>query len=248
MKIAVFTIVRNEKEFLPIWYKHYKKYFKTGDIYIIDNDTTDGSTDGLANVVKKSSECSFDTDWLIPTVQDYQKKLLKTYNYVLFTEIDEIIFPFNASTYEDYINIKGNKECFRCTGYEVIHQYNIEPEIDIEKPLMMQRNKWYMSKIYCKTLLTRIPLKYGVGFHNCCHDVEVDDDLIMIHLHKIDLSLAIKRNQSRLTAPLNDKMIASRKGWQNITLDVNEIKRYFNKLFSPVTGIENIPEKYKHVI
>ena len=248
MNVAAFTIVRNEKEFLPIWYKHYRKYFDTGNIYIIDNDTTDGSTDEYCNVEKMTSENCFDTDWLIPTVQNFQEKLLKTYDYVLFTEVDEILFPFNASTFEDYINIKGNKECYRCTGYEVIHKYDKEPEINLSLPLLRQREIWYMSKIYCKTLLTRVPLNYGVGFHNCCHQIEIDEDLIMIHLHKIDLNLAIQRNQNRLTAPLSKKMIASRKGWQNITLDVNEIKRYFNKLFSPITGIEKIPEEYKQVI
>ena len=44
---AVFTIVKNEKLFLPIWIKHYKKFFDNYDIYILDHESNDDSTKNL---------------------------------------------------------------------------------------------------------------------------------------------------------------------------------------------------------
>ena len=42
-KCAVFTMVKNENYFLPIWLKHYKKFFSNEDIFILDHQSNDGS-------------------------------------------------------------------------------------------------------------------------------------------------------------------------------------------------------------
>ena len=42
---AVFTLVRDEKDFLPIWVRYYSRHFDVGDLFILDHGTTDGSTD-----------------------------------------------------------------------------------------------------------------------------------------------------------------------------------------------------------
>jgi hypothetical protein len=67
---AVFTIVKNEKLFLPIWIKHYKKFFDDSDIYILDHESNDDSTKNLdVNVIPVYNEFTFDQNWLINTVQ-----------------------------------------------------------------------------------------------------------------------------------------------------------------------------------
>ncbi len=43
MKWAVFTIVKNEADFLPFWLKYYSMFLKGEDIYILDDGSTDGS-------------------------------------------------------------------------------------------------------------------------------------------------------------------------------------------------------------
>ena len=42
---AVVTIVHNEPVFLPIWLGYYSRFFAAEDIYVLDNESTDGSTD-----------------------------------------------------------------------------------------------------------------------------------------------------------------------------------------------------------
>ena len=35
---AAFTMVNNETHFLPIWIKHYSKYFEPQDLYVINHN------------------------------------------------------------------------------------------------------------------------------------------------------------------------------------------------------------------
>jgi hypothetical protein len=92
-KCAVFTMVKNENYFLPIWLKHYKRYFDNSDIYILDHQSNDGSTEELdVNVELVINELAFDHQWLVNTVQNFQVKLLEQYESVLFAEADELVY------------------------------------------------------------------------------------------------------------------------------------------------------------
>ena len=43
---AVITMAKNESVFLPIWWRYYAQFFLPEDIYILDHESTDGSTSG----------------------------------------------------------------------------------------------------------------------------------------------------------------------------------------------------------
>jgi len=197
---AVFTIVRNEKVFLPIWLKYYSKYFNKEDIYILDNDTTDGSTDGL-NTVKVSSEVFLNSRWLRRQVTKMQRKLLKKYDIVLFAECDEIIVPLRTGRFEDHL-VDG-KPVVKCTGFEIIHRIREEPEIDWSKPLLEQRKYGSYFPKFNKPLLSRIPLTWSMGFHylrNYENDEKVGTDpmLMLVHLRRIDYNTCKKKFMERI--------------------------------------------------
>lgn len=60
MKKAVFTIVHNEKYFLPLWLRYYKQFFNNADVYVLDDKTSDRSTDNLdVNVVPVNNDAGF---------------------------------------------------------------------------------------------------------------------------------------------------------------------------------------------
>src|SRR5436190_17272313 len=42
---AALTMVQNEAVFLPIWLRYYSRFFGPDDLYVLDHDTSDGSTD-----------------------------------------------------------------------------------------------------------------------------------------------------------------------------------------------------------
>ena len=45
--ICFATFARNESIRLPIWLNHYRQFITDEDIYVIDQNTTDGSTSNL---------------------------------------------------------------------------------------------------------------------------------------------------------------------------------------------------------
>lgn len=186
-KCCVMTIVRDEAYYLPIWLRHYGRFFKPEDTYILDNDSTDGSTNNLkVNVIKVHNELYFNHQWILDTVQAKQKELLKKYQYVLFCECDEMIAPNPDKYYdlEDYI-IKADKPTHRCNGYDLI-QGDEEQELDPSKDILLQRKYWFASPGFSKPYLTRIPLSYCAGFHCCDGMPEPDIDLLLLHLHLVD--------------------------------------------------------------
>ena len=72
-KCALLTIVKNEKTFLPIWLRHYKNYFNDEDIYVLNHESNDNSTDHLeVNVFDIYNPLGFDHQWLVDTIKEYQ--------------------------------------------------------------------------------------------------------------------------------------------------------------------------------
>lgn len=248
MRLAAFTMVKNENIFLPIWMKHYRRYFKEDDIYILDNDTDDGSTDEYENVIKIPCERSFNNRFMRATVQTFQRKLLDNYDYVLFTEVDEIVLPIECNAFDEFITSTGNQKSYTCSGYEIVQKIGIESDIDLSQPLLKQRSRMYKSGIYCKTLLTRVPVYYSMGYHSSSMDNKINSGLILIHLHKIDFKINTERNIHRLNKPVDEQEKKNKHGWQCYTLDEKRLVEFFNQKHVPLSDYEEIPEKFKHII
>lgn len=195
-KCAFFTLVRNEKFFLPLILKYYSKYFNPEDMYVLDHDSNDGSTDNLAcNHVRVTHEF-VDHVWMLDTVRNFQKQLLKQYEYVLFAEADEIVFAKEGL--DNFI--KGIKdESVRCTGYDVCQHREIERNpYDTTKSVLSQRSYWIRSELYSKPLLARVPLDWCLGFHNAGNaSQEFNPNLLLMHLHKFDFNTACIRHAER---------------------------------------------------
>ena len=243
MKLAIFTIVRNEQYLLPIWLKHYRNIVDCKDIWILDNGSTDGSTKCLpCNVIVKESSTSFNATWLLATVKDFQSKLLDWYDYVIFSEVDELIFHRKNELFK-YIKY-SDKNIIRCNGYEIVHQINIEKPIDLEKPIFKQRSKWYNSLQFCKPLISRVPIAWRIGFHHNNSGLKIDPNVVLVHLHKLDYDLAVKRNAERRNVPIDQTSYKKRYGWQN-WLGEEGLKTFFKKATKPIGNLEDIPDWIK---
>ncbi|CAF3657571.1 unnamed protein product [Adineta steineri] len=168
---AVFTICRNEKGYLPIWLRYYRRHFADKDIYILDNDSNDGSTSNLTvNVNRVSSEKYFDHMWLVQTVQNMARNLFERgYKYILFCEIDEMVVP-DPLKYPlglmDYIK-KAKEEVIRVNPYRIVHNNTLELKLNLSKPIMPQRRYWVKDN--------------------------GDKDLVMIHLQRMDHDFYMER-------------------------------------------------------
>jgi len=123
---GIFTIVQNEKYFLPKLIKYYTQYVDEKHFYILDHDSNDGSTDNLnVNIVKIFNKRSFDHAWLVQVVENFQQTMLSRYKNVIFVEADDFLYTLNG----DFIQVlsdhlKENDYAIN-TGYNIVHDYLI---------------------------------------------------------------------------------------------------------------------------
>lgn len=98
-----------------------------------------------------------------------------------------------------------------------------EDPIDWNKNLMTQRHYvWPFDPIFSKPVLTRVPLKYGPGFHNAFNwttneqlNVMHHPHLFMLHLHSIDYDYCMAREYSKYLGSKNMHAEERNKGMGN---------------------------------
>lgn len=178
MRIAIFTIVHNEAFFLPMWIKHYSRDFI--NVYVLDHDTTDGSTNALpqhVTVVKVHNPYLFDHHWLNQTVRKFQLELLQQYDIAVFAEADEfLVCPNNGNLHEYIVSAFASdpkKQMLRAIGIEVI-------ETDDGTHKMVREPN------YDKVLISNVECRWQLGFHELMDPMpRSDSDLLLVHLHRV---------------------------------------------------------------
>jgi len=246
MKIAALTIVHNERIMLPLWLRYYRRWFNDADIYVIDNDSNDGSTADLGcNIFAAPSIYGFDSQWMRKTVIMHFAFLLERgYDYVLFAECDELIAT-RGDLAKDIADSKATR--IRCEGYEVIHQIGKEPPLDWEKPILAQRSKWYRSRAFSKVAIASVPIHWNVGFHSCGEAVLIDPHFTLVHLHRIDYNTAVMRLSERQGRPISEETKRNHWGWQNL-LAAREVKQHWSRWVQPTSSMQPIPEWVRGLI
>jgi hypothetical protein len=238
-------MVRNESFFLPLWLKYYSQFFSPEDIYILDHETSDGSTSCPGFVRIPVSNPVVDWGWHRDQIQEIQHALIQRYDMVLCTDIDEIVTPHPArGTLADYME-QFNAEFVNCTGYEILHLKNIEEPLDLSKRIFEQRFHWFFNPVYSKPLLASVPMFWHGGLH-CRVDGLVAEDplLFLIHLHRVDYDFCLYRHKQRSELLWNQRDIDEGWGYQNRIVDIDKFDHWFynDSCGSVPIKIEKIPE------
>jgi Glycosyl transferase family 2 len=195
---ALITIVQNEPVFLPIWLGYYSRFFYPDDIYVLDHETTDGSTRGAGFVRIPVSRDSVDHTWMVQTIQELQHDLLRRYEMVLVTDVDEIVVPHpRAGTLGQYLD-RFNEDWVNCLGYELLHMRDSEPPLALDRPILDQRGHWFYNDGYDKAALATVPMRWRPGFHGReDFHFNLDPDLRLVHLHRMDYDICLARHRVR---------------------------------------------------
>jgi hypothetical protein len=272
--LAIFTIVQNEPVWLPIWVDYYRTQIGASDLFVLNHDSTGEGADVLSellakfgiNVIPVHRRVSFDHRWLAHTVQLFQRFLLNSYRAVLFIEVDEIVATTPDSKYDNLeqyaAGVIGSKkllgkprEYVRCTGYEVVHKPEEEPTLDWSKPLLQQRTWWYHSVLYSKTLLSMTPLEWKRGFHALSNRKarikKMEDDLVLIHLHKIDFDFCLARHEESAKRNWSASDKEGGAGKHNRLYDAEELRTWFRSSIDDLSEearLVPIPDDMKSIV
>lgn len=250
---AAFTVVQNESTMLPLWLDYYGRHFDPRDLYVLDHNTTDGSTDGIEDRCRRVPihwNTSFDHRWLRSTVETFQAFLLQSYDAVLFSEADEFIVadPRRFAGLADYF-ARLERPAARCSGFEVVHQAD-EPPLRFDEPILAQRGWWHASSRYSKRSVTKIPLRFAEGFHEefVAPNDPPDPDLLLIHLHRVDYDWCLERHRSTASRNWSREDIERRDGWQNRVTEAVEFEQWFRAGPEIEAPREVIPEHIRAVL
>lgn len=193
---CILTISKEEYEFSPIWYNYYRNFFDPQDMYNIDNGGDAFSKYEINNIKPVEYKNLSTHEKLRKSVTENIENLLRKYNWVFFTEIDEII-AFNTNVYKNFDDILKEKNNQAMIGYHVIQRDNEKP-FDENLKILQQRSFWTRDKLYDKTLILNSKVDYCLGFHTCQPASPVNPNLYLIHLHYFDESILFKKlNRTR---------------------------------------------------
>lgn len=248
---AVLTMVYNESVFLPIWLRYYSQFFEAADIYVLDHQSSDGSTAGAGFVRMPVSHPVVDWGWHRDMLQRHQHELLQRYETVLCTDADEIVAPDpRTGSLGDYLT-RFFEEFVTCRGYEILHQKDFEAPLDFSRPILEQRFHWFFNPAYSKPLLARVPMFWHGGLHSRV-DRQVRDDpsLHLLHLHRLDYDICFARHQQRVSRPWNPRDWNEGWGYQNRIIDPQQFAQWFyqDSCSSTPMVIEKIPDYWRGLI
>ena len=235
-------MVHNEPVFLPIWLRYYGRFFAPEDIYVFDNETTDGSTERDGFVRIPVEHATVDHTWMMETIRDLQHDLIGRYDLVLVTDVDEIVCPVpEVGSLGDYLDYFDD-EFVNCLGYQVLHMQDREPPVDLSRPILEQRGHWFFDSTYDKPALATVPLDWVPGFHRRPdNQFRPDPDLRLIHLHRMDFDLCLERHRTRTRKRWAAEDDRERWAGHNQIVESVEYERWFYAE-SAVAGIAPQPE------
>src|SRR4051794_35231857 len=225
---ALLTMVHNESVFLPIWLRYYSQFFGPDDIYVLDHDTTDGSTAGDGFVRIPVSHDTVDHTWMVRTIEAQQHELLERYDVALVTDVDEIVAPVPEwGTLGEYID-RLDEAFVNCLGYEILHLVDREGPFDPDRPVLGQRGYWFANDAYDKPALAMEPMRWEPGFH-AREDLQMrlDPDLFLIHLHRMDYESCLARHRPRRGRAWNEHDLTESWASHNLITEEAEFARWF---------------------
>lgn len=222
MRLAIFTLLRNEPVFFPVWLHHYLQHVPAEDIYVLDHESSGDALDVLHslqaehkfNLLRLQHHWAYHATWMANVTRYFQTFLFSTYPLVLFSAVDELVLPRPEVTMRLPVfaeRILEEKPFVKCNGFEVVHNADEESALTITQPWLNQRRWWYHSPRYSKPLLSATPLYWQPGWFGAVNVPTYEPpfrDLLMVHLHKIDLQLCVEKHQQVISQPLDPEFRA----------------------------------------
>jgi hypothetical protein len=246
---ALITMVSNEPVFLPIWLRYYSRYFAPADIYVLDHDSPKETMSGGGFVRIPVDHETVDHRWMVSTIEDLQHELQERYDVVLVTDVDEIVLPNpRFGTLSDYID-RFDEEWVNCLGYEILHVRESEPPLRLDRPILEQRGHWFFNDGYDKAALATVPLRWNPGFHGRSdYQFNLDPDLRMIHLHRMDFDICLERHRVRSRRAWAEHDSANRWAVHNQVVDEEHFRHWFYEdscVEHLEIQLETIPEPWR---
>ncbi len=210
-KIAAITMARNDNFFLTRWIKYYGNEIGYENLYIYLDGTDQEipKNAGAAHITKlphTDMPRTTGDKYRIGLMNDLSRELLKKYDIVIGCDCDEflIVDPKTNQTLAEYLSKIKIKNTVSGLGLDIGQNMNTEHELDINAPLLEQREYALLSTRYTKPVVKNVPLDWGRGFHSINgHNFHIDKNLYLLHFGAVDMKMLERKATARGTDWLN---------------------------------------------
>ena len=157
-------MARDEGPMLRRWVDHYSRELGPDNLVVIDDNSTDGSTDDLPCPVirippigKKPFEPS-----RMGLLSGLADSLLNVYDAVLFSDADEFVVadPDKYDSIRHLVADRADRDVLGVVALNLVHAPSEGP-LDPARPLLEQRRYAKFLPLMCKPAIKRIPRPGG---------------------------------------------------------------------------------------
>ena len=193
----------NEPVWARVWARHYAGQLGAEHCLVLDHGSDDGSADGLGVPVRRLERSALDDAWRAVVVAEEVRELLRRYDAVIHTDVDELLVADPAY----YSGLAGfaamvATPVVTAIGLDLHHLPDEEAALDVAREgrafeaggrrIGAQREWVRFSAAMCKPVLVRRPVTWSPGFHSCDAEL-VLDRLYLVHMRYADLGAGLRR-------------------------------------------------------
>lgn len=188
--VAVITMARDEGTMLRRWVEHYSREVGAENLVVVDDNSSDGSTDDLSCPVlrippltKKSFEPA-----RMGLLGGLSAGLLEAYDAAIFCDVDEFIVadPKIHESLRHFVAARPGRQAVGVMGLNVVHDIAQEPPLVEGEPILGQRSLAKFLPLMCKPSLKWEPANWALASHGIKCPFEVDPELFMFHMKFAD--------------------------------------------------------------
>jgi hypothetical protein len=203
--VAVITMTRNEARMLPRWVEYYGGAVGERNLYVLDDSSDDGSTQGLAATVITMPVRATEEPGRVfgaykaALASKLAVALLDMYDVVVFTDADEFIVadPRSYSGLADYLARHPDAPVLAPVGVNLLHLPAQEPPLRDGVPLLAQRRHVKVVGGMCKPAIKRVRARWSGGTHGVKAPYAISRDLYLVHAKYADREAALATQADR---------------------------------------------------
>ena len=234
------TMARDEAEMLPRWVRHYAAQVGLENLVVLDDNSTDGSTDDLGCTVHRLPPLAgerFEATRM-RLVSGLAGGFLAAYDVVVFVDVDEFLVPdpTRHANLRGFLAARPGREVIAPMALNVIHLPQVEGPLRADEPVLGQRRFAKFTPLMCKPSIKRIDAAWRSASHGIEAPFEIDPELYMLHLKFADRDGLLRVATHRKELVETDGR-AKGSSWGD---DVDDILASFDETVADV-DVDNVP-------